>query len=416
MPGDKSIAHRAVLMAALAKGTSLICGVPDGDDVARSAQAVQMLGAEVSPLSGGVQVHGGRDRLFEPCDVLDMGNSGTGMRLLAGIAAALPWLSVLSGDRSLRSRPMARVVEPLREMGAHIDGRRNGDNAPLVVRGGNLKGIYYRPAQASAQVKSAVLLAGLSAQGDTTVEEKVPTRAHTEELLERFGAKVRVEPELSSMHLGGRRVTVSPSELHPVELTVPGDPSQAAYWVVAGCLIPHSEVTVKGVYSGPCRNGFLDVLERMGADLKVRSDQSGTLDITSRFGPITGTTVYEQEVPALIDEVPVLAVAAAMAHGDTSFHGLGELRVKESDRLNTIAELISSLGGRAEVVGDDLVVSGSAGEPLTGGPVDSHGDHRIAMAAAVGGLAATGKTVIRSWESVDTSYPSFAQDMSRLLQ
>jgi len=406
VPGDKSISHRAVLLAALAHGTSTLAGLSDGLDVRHTIAAVAACGAGVGESAGTVTIDGGVERLHEPAGVVDVGNSGTGIRLLAGWSSAFPWLTVLAGDESIARRPMHRVVEPLRAMGSSVDGRDGGRLPPLVVRGGGLEGINYPLPVPSAQVKGAVLLAGLGADGETTVSEPAPLRAHTEELLAIFGADVRVSRGT---------VTVRRSVLSPRSLDVPGDPSQAAFWVVAACITPGSDLTVERVYIGPARAGFLDVLERMGADVVVehRDRSSNTADLHARFRPLRATRVGGAEVPGLIDEIPVLAVAAAMAEGTTVFADAGELAVKESNRIATLTSGLGALGGRIEAAVDGVVVKGGAGRPLTGGTADAHGDHRIAMAMAVAGLAAAGPTVVAGWEAVATSYPTFEEDLRR---
>lgn len=397
VPGDKSISHRALILAALAEGTSVVRGLSDGDDVARTRAAVEAMGA----CFDGEKVTGGRSRLHEPDDVLDLGNSGTGIRLLAGMGAGLPWLTVLTGDASVRRRPMSRVAEPLRLMGATVDGRDGGRLPPLVVRGGSLRGLDYDLPVPSAQVKSAVLLAGLAAEGETVVRQPVVTRAHTEEMLAACGADVQVSDD-------GLVVRLRPSQLRPFELDVPGDPSQAAFWLVAACITPGSDVVVEGVYLGPARDGFLAVLARMGADVA----RVGPGAVRARFGPLHGTDVGTDELAGVIDEVPALAVAAAAAEGQTVFCEVGELRVKESDRVAGVTGGLAALGAAVEVVDDGLVVTGPS--PLRGTVVQSHWDHRIAMALAVAGLVAEGTTVIEGWESVATSYPGFERDLERL--
>src|SRR3954452_3828076 len=300
MPGDKSISHRALLLAARAGGTSRVTGLSDGDDVRHTAAAMVAMGAAID----GERISGGLGRLHEPQRVIDVGNSGTGIRLLAGYCAGFEWLTVLQGDDSVRRRPMDRVADPLRAMGALVDGRDNGRYPPLIVRGGQLKGIDYTPPMASAQVKSAILLAGLSADGETVVREPIATRAHTEEMLAMCGADIDVEPGV---------VRLRASALEPFELDVPGDPSQAAFWVVAACIVPGSEVTIEHVYTGAARIGFIGVLQRMGADVTVDGDS-----IHARYSPdLHGTAVGGDEVPGLQDEIPVLAVAAAAAEGTT---------------------------------------------------------------------------------------------------
>ena len=390
VPGDKSVSHRALLLAALAEGTSVVRGLSTGDDVVRTRAAVQAMGAYVD----GERITGGRDRLHEPEGVIDVGNSGTSIRLLAGLCAGFDWLTVLAGDESIAGRPMDRVAEPLRRMGASVDGRGNGRFTPLVVRGGGLTGIDYALPVPSAQVKSAVLLAGLSAAGETVVREAVPTRTHTEEMLAACGADMEVE---------GGRAAVRASVLQPFELDVPGDPSAGAFWVVAACIVPGSDLVVEDLYLGPARAGFLDVLARMGADVTVRGN-----DVRARYGPLRGTEVGGAEIPGLIDEIPVLAVAAAAAEGATVFRDAAELRVKESNRIATIASELANLGARVEPAPDGLNVVGGR---LLGGRVCSYGDHRVAMAMAVAGLAATGETIVEGWDAVSTSYPGFDETL-----
>jgi 3-phosphoshikimate 1-carboxyvinyltransferase len=398
VPGDKSISHRALLLAALAEGTSVVRGLSDGDDVARTRAAVETMGATFD----GEKITGGRSRLHEPADVLDMGNSGTGIRLLAGLCAGFGWLTVLTGDASIRRRPMSRVAEPLRVMGARVDGRDDGRLPPLAVRGGSLRGIDYDLPVPSAQVKSAVLLAGLSAAGETVVRQPVVTRAHTEEMLLACGADLEVSKN-------GLDVRLRPSELQPFELDVPGDPSQAAFWIVAGCIVPGSEVIVDDVYIGPARTGFLDVLARMGADV----ERVGERAIRARYSPdLHGAGVRSEEIAGLVDEIPVLAVAGAVAAGYTGFADVAELRIKESDRVDTVIEGLAAVGATAHYDDEGLHIRGGA--TLRGGNVHSHWDHRIAMAMAVAGLAAEGTTAIEGWEAVATSYPGFERDLEVL--
>lgn len=406
LPGDKSISHRAVLLGALAEGTTTVHGLSDGDDVASTMGAVAALGARVARRGAVLEITGGRRRWHPPAGEIDCTNSGTTIRLLAGAVAACPWRTVLTGDASLRRRPMDRIAEPLGAMGARLEGSGARHEPPLVIDGGPLHAVTWTPPVASAQVKAAILLAGIQAQGSTVVREPVATRAHTEEMLADFGADVEVAPYGS-----GRQVTVRRCELRPQELEVPGDPSQAAFWVVAGAIVAGAEVSVTHLYSGPERLGFLGVLERMGAAVR-RIPTGRTVSVSVSAGALEGTVVEAAEIPSL-DEVPILAVAAAAAQGTTEFKDVGELRVKESDRMVAVAELVTALGARGEVRGDDLVVVGTGGT-LRGGVVDAHGDHRIAMAAAVGALAAKGDTVVTDFASVATSYPGFLADLTTL--
>jgi 3-phosphoshikimate 1-carboxyvinyltransferase len=415
VPGDKSVSHRALILGALAAGESVVRGLSDGDDVARTAGALRALGADLDDTrdSGAVVISGGPGTLHEAAEPVDVANSGTTMRLLAGVVAGRPWTTVLAGDASLSTRPMDRVAVPLRLMGAQVEGRTERCLPPLTTRGGRLHGIDYTSPVASAQVKSCLLLAGLAAEGATVVREPVLTRLHTEELLARCGAHIAEETDEGGAHV----VRLSPSELAPFEVDVPGDPSQAAFWVVAACVVPGSEVTVERVYVGRGRRGYLDVLTRMGARIDEvpttgPGDLAATADIVARFGTLQATEVDASEITGL-DEVPVLAVAAACAAGDTRFRAVGELRVKESDRLAGVVDLVRAFGARADVDGDDLVVGGAG--RLTPGVVDARGDHRMAMAAAVAGLAAgSDPTRISGWAAVATSYPRFARDLARL--
>jgi 3-phosphoshikimate 1-carboxyvinyltransferase len=409
-PGDKSVSHRALLIGALAEGTSRIEGLSDGEDVACTRRAVEALGVAVERVEGGLTLAGGRSRLHAPTGPIDCGNSGTGMRLLAGLVAASPWRTELRGDASLSSRPMDRVAEPLRAMGARVRGRTARCLPPLVVDGSLLQGVTWEPPMASAQVKSAILLAGLGADGETVVCEAVPTRAHTEEMLEASGADIVVEPWRS-----GKRVVLRPGPLRPRTWVVPGDPSQAAFWIVAACVVPDSAVRVDGVYGGPSRLGFVEVLRRMGARVDVWDGPGGAVTLAATAGPLEATKIRAEEIPSL-DEVPILAVAAACAAGRTVFADVGELRVKEVDRLAAVVRLLEAFGVEAEVEGDELRVQGVGPTgALTPGRFRSEGDHRMAMAAAVAALAAgPGESVIEGFEAVATSYPGFLADLEHL--
>ena len=405
VPGDKSISHRSVLLSAQAKGSSRISGLSNGADVVATVRAVQAFGARVVDESGVLTIDGGG--LHEPDSVIDVGNSGTGIRLMMGWASGVHGLTILYGDASIARRPMGRVTEPLRLMGARIDGRDGGLLPPLAIRGGDLEGIDYTVPVPSAQVKGAVLLAGLSAAGPTTVREQTPTRIHTEEMLGVWGARVDVS---------SGAVTVHPGPLHAVDFTVPGDPSQAAFWVVAACLVAGSDLTVEGVYVGPQRAAFLDVLRRMGAKVELVDFDPATsvADIRARSGPLVATDVGGDEVAGLIDEIPVLAVAAAHAEGVTTFRDAAELKIKESDRIASMVSALRAVGASVEGRDDGLVVTGS-GERLAGGAIDSVGDHRVAMSLAVAALAATGPVRIEGWDAVATSYPAFEEDLRTCL-
>jgi 3-phosphoshikimate 1-carboxyvinyltransferase len=418
-PGEKSISHRAVLLAALAEGTSAIYGLSDGADVGATLAAVEAMGAGVERApDGSVHIRGGRSRLHQPDHPLDCGNSGTSMRLLAGLVAGFAWETELIGDESLSARPMDRVAEPLERMGATVEGRGGDCLPPLRVRGGALHGIDWTTKVASAQVKSAILLAGLSAAGPTVVREAVTTRTHTEEMLAEAGVNLSVEPWGD-----GRVVTLHPSALRPVTPRhVPGDPSASAFFVVAGCVVPSSRVEVQGIYSGPARLGYISVLQRMGAHVTVTPAPDGTATSTATITATSGArphdthtapTVAAAEIPSL-DEIPALAVAAALAQGTTIFSDVGELRVKEVDRLAAVIAMVQAFGATAHAEGDTLSITGAAA--LHGAHFDSLGDHRMAMAAAVAALAAVPgeHSLITGFGAVETSYPRFADDLAHL--
>jgi 3-phosphoshikimate 1-carboxyvinyltransferase len=408
VPGDKGMSHRALLFAAMAEGRSRVTGLAGGEDVGRTRAALAQLGVAAHDDGNGVVVDGrGVDAFTEPDGVVDCGNSGTSIRFLSGLLAGRSFLSVLSGDESLVQRPMARVTEPLRAMGAHVDGRAGGTLPPLVVRGGELTGCTHHLTVASAQVKTALLLAGLQADGTTEVVEPAPSRDHTERMLGALGAPITRVDE--------RAVRATAGAPSPFEFEVPGDPSSAAFWVVAATIAPGSELVIEDVALNPARIAFVDVLVRMGADIEMVATSErlgepvGEIRVTS--APLHGTTVEGAEIPWVIDEIPVLAVAAACAEGLTEFRDAAELRVKESDRIATVGELLTRLGIGSEQGDDRLVVRGGR---LQAGEVDSHGDHRIAMTAAVAAGAIEGETRVRGWRSVATSYPEFTADLAAL--
>jgi 3-phosphoshikimate 1-carboxyvinyltransferase len=413
VPGDKSISHRAALLNAVASGPAVVENFLRAGDCLATLACLRALGVVWSLEDGGagrLRIEGaGREGLRESEDVLDAGNSGTTMRLLAGLLAGRPFFSILSGDSSLRARPMDRIVEPLRAMGAQLWGRGGDSLPPLAIRGGDLKGIRYRLPVASAQVKSAVLLAGLQADGETVVEEPVATRDHTERMLRAMGACL--EREGSVLRLEPPR-----RELSPLSLRVPGDISAAAFWMVAAALHPDAEVHLPGVGINPTRSGVIDALRAMGADLEIgeEREQGGepVADIVARSSRLSPTTIEGAMVPRLVDEVPVLAVAAALTPGRSVVRGAGELRVKESDRIGGTADGLRRLGARVEELPDGLAIEGA--ERLEGARCDSRGDHRLAMALAVAGLVGRGDTIVEGAEAAAVSYPDFWQDLRRL--
>ena len=416
VPGDKSISHRALIVGASATGETRIQGLLEADDVMRTAGALGALGVPVDDLGGGAwRVLGrGVGGLTEPASVLDMGNSGTGVRLLMGLVASHGFGCVFSGDSSLASRPMERVMEPLRRIGAAFQAR-SGGRLPVTVTGtASPVPIEYEPPQASAQVKSAVLLAGLNAPGRTTVVEALATRDHTERMLTAFGADVTVEGDGD-----GRRISIEGRpELSSREVAVPGDVSSAAFPMVAALLVPGSSIELTGVGVNRLRAGLLETLADMGADIRLsnRRHDGGepVADIAVRAGPLRGVEVPGRRVPAMIDEYPILAVAATAAEGTTRMEGLAELRVKESDRLAAMADGLAACGVEVEVGDDSLTIRGRAGPPAGGAEVAVHMDHRIAMAFLVLGMTAEAPVSVDDAGSIDTSFPGFAALMNDL--
>jgi 3-phosphoshikimate 1-carboxyvinyltransferase len=413
VPGDKSVSHRAALLGALATGPTEISGFLEGLDCLSTLAALEALGVEVTRKGPGHYVIGGagREGLREPENVLDCGNSGTTVRLLLGILAGQPFSTVLTGDESLRRRPMGRVARPLSEMGALLVGRSDGSRLPLVVRGRRpLWAIGYRSPVPSAQVKSAILLAGLYADGPVSVEEPLPSRDHTERMLARFGARLTRD---------GRCVTLTPDgELRGRPIHVPADLSSAAFFLVAAALVPGSRVSVRGVGVNPTRTGLLDVLGEMAARIDLRpapspdAGEEPVADLTVGASALRGASVGGAVVPRLIDEIPILAVAAACADGVTEVRDAAELRVKESDRIHAVASELARLGARVEERPDGFRVHGGA--PLRGAVVKSWGDHRIAMALIIAGLVAEGQTVVEDAGCIVTSYPRFLETLNAL--
>ena len=417
VPGDKSISHRALMLGALAVGRTEITGLLEGEDVLATATAMNALAATVAPAGDSRwTVDGiGVGALAEPEDVLDLGNSGTGARLLLGMLATHPVTAFVTGDASLRQRPMSRVVEPLSRFGAHFL-TREGSRLPLAVTGAaNPLPIDYRLPVPSAQVKSAVLFAGLNTAGTTTVVEPQPTRDHTERMLRHFGATITSEPDEG----GGHRITLEGlPELAAAPIRVPGDPSSAAFPLIAALIIPGSEVTVEGVGINPLRSGLLECLHEMGADIAVlnRRGEGGEpiADIRARSGTLWGADIPAVRAPRMIDEYPILAVAAACARGRTVMRGLAELRFKESDRLAAIAAGLDGCGVQVAVDGDDLIIDGANGPPEGGALIETQLDHRIAMAFLVLGLAARNPVHIDDAAPIATSFPDFIGLMTRL--
>jgi 3-phosphoshikimate 1-carboxyvinyltransferase len=399
LPGDKSLSHRMALFGAIAHGTTRITNFGTAADNASTLACLEALGVAVRRRGSAVEVDGrGPEGLHAPRGDLDCGNSGSTLRMLAGILAGRPFRSVLTGDASLRRRPVERVAVPLRQMGARAESE--GGKPPLVLEGGGLRAIRYEQKVASAQVKTAVLLAGLQAEGRTTVTEPELSRDHTERLLPAFGVTVLREGLAVSVEGGAR--------LRATSFDVPGDASSAAFLLVAALVLPDSEASIDNVLLNPTRTAFLDVLREMGADLEVEATGSGPEPVgrvTARSSRLRGTTVRPEVVPALIDEVPILAVAAAHAEGTFRLTGASELRVKESDRLAALAEGLTRMGVSLEELHDGLVVRG--GRALQGATVRAHEDHRIAMSLAVAALTAQGTTEIEGADCASVSFPEF---------
>ena len=409
VPGDKSISHRSLILNAMAEGTARITGLSNGEDVMSTMACLRGLGVEITEGNGpGEYTVAGRGPVLEePTDILDAGNSGTSMRLLSGLLAAQPFMSVLTGDASLRTRPMRRIVDPLQRMGAQVMARQAGSLAPLVIRGGSLQGIEYDLPVASAQVKSCILLAGLSADGKTIIHQPAQSRDHTERMVTAMGATVDED---------GLDLVLQPGDLRAVNIAVPGDISSAAFWIVAGLCHPNSRVLVRGVGLNPSRTGIIDALHAMGAgdSLQLVNERSEggepVADLLVTNGSLHGTEIAGDMIPRILDEVPILAVAACFAEGETVIRDAAELRVKESDRIATTVEELSRLGASIEALEDGMVIRGTG--RLTGAACQSHGDHRLAMAMAVCGLLADGETEVNGADDASISYPSFWEDLS----
>ena len=409
VPGDKSISHRALILGALAQGTTEVEGLLEGEDVKRTAAAMAAFGAGVERTGEGCWRIEGQGAFREPADVIDCGNAGTGVRLIMGAAAGFDMAATFTGDASLRGRPMNRVLKPLGEMGASWICRAGG-RLPLTLQGGGLKRIAYRLPEPSAQVKSAILLAGLHAEGGVEVIEPEATRDHTERMLRAFGVQVEV-----SQDGAGRRIILAGGQsLTGTRVRVPGDPSSAAFPLVAALITPGSVVTVEGMLLNPLRIGLLETLGDMGADLAVTNvrDEGGetVADITARYSQLTGVEVPPERAPSMIDEYPILAVAAAFAQGPTVMRGIGEMRVKESDRIALMAQGLAACGVGVEEGPDSLTVVGSmrGNHGVAGGArVITHGDHRIAMSHLILGLASDRPVTVDEPGMIATSFPGF---------
>lgn len=409
VPGDKSISHRCIMLGALAEGTTEVHGFLQGADCLSSIACFEKMGVTIDNSGELVRIHGlGLHHLKSPSDILDVGNSGTTTRLMSGILAAQPFTSMIDGDASIRKRPMKRIMIPLAQMGASITSLEGNDCAPLRIEGRSLHGIHYQSPVASAQVKSAILLAGLYAEGETSVTEPYVSRNHTELMFEAFGVPI---------HCEGTTVTVQPvSSLLAQNISVPGDISSAAYFLVAGLITPNSCITIQNVGINPTRDGILEVCRAMGAKLTMENVKASvgepTADITVSTSSLHGTTIEGALIPKLIDELPIIAVLACFAEGTTVIKDAQELKVKESNRIDVMVTNLSAMGADIEATDDGMIIHG--GKPLHGAVIDSHLDHRIAMSFAIAGMNADGNTEILGADCVNISYPDFYSHLSSL--
>ena len=411
IPGDKSISHRAVMFGSLAEGTTEVTNFLQGADCLSTISCFRKLGIEIENTSQRILIHGkGLHGLTEPSDTLDTGNSGTTTRLISGILAGQRFTTILNGDASIQTRPMKRIITPLSIMCADITSLKGNDCAPLRICGGQLHGIAYKSPVASAQVKSCVLLAGLYADAPTSVTEPVLSRNHTELMLAGFGAHVASS---------GTTATIEPEpDLNGMKIEVPGDISSAAYFLAAGLMIPNSKILIKNVGINPTRDGILRVAKEMGGDITILNEKTSggepTCDLLVRSSSLKGVTIGGKIIPTLIDEIPMIAVMACFAEGITTIKDAQELKVKESNRIDTVVTNLKAMGAHIEATDDGMIIEG--GYPLHGAVIDSHLDHRIAMSFAIGALGADGETRIEGAECVKISYPEFYQTLEKLIQ
>lgn len=410
VPPDKSISHRAVILGSIARGISTVKNFLSGEDCLRTLKAFRDMGVQIESAGGNIVVHGkGLSGLKRPSEALYAGNSGTTMRIMSGVAVGQNFDTMIEGDRSLTARPMGRIIEPLSQMGAEIVSADGKGHAPLEIKGGKkLTGINYVMPVASAQVKSCVLIAGLFASGKTTVQEPFRSRDHTERMMEFLNADIK-RKGLTTEISGAK-------ELTPKDIKIPADISSAAFFIIAALLIKDSRIVLRNVGLNPTRMGLINVLGRMGAKIRVfdpkdEVEPSGNLEIV--YSELKAVVIEKEEIPLLIDEVPILVLAALRAEGETIVRGISELKVKETDRVKTIRENFRRLGAEIKESGEDMVISGNL-KKLHGAEFDSFGDHRIAMTLAVAGLLATGESKIKDTECVQTSYPGFMEDLEKL--
>jgi 3-phosphoshikimate 1-carboxyvinyltransferase len=411
IPGDKSISHRSVMFGSIAHGETKVTNFLPGDDCLSTISCFRKLGVKIEESDGVLRIFGnGFEGLCEPNEVLDVGNSGTTIRLLMGILAGRTFFSSLVGDESIGKRPMTRVTNPLTEMGARIDGRKNGAFTPLSIRGGTLKPITYELPVASAQVKSALILAGLQAEGESTIIEPAETRDHTERMIRRFGGEIYKDQKVITVK-GGQNLTAA-------DIHVPGDISSAAFFLVAGAITPGSEIHLKNVGLNPTRTGIIEVMQQMGADLVIRENEEHSFepsgDLIIKSSNLKGMTIEGDLIPKLIDEIPIIALLATQAEGMTIIKDAEELKVKETNRIDTVVQELRKLGAKIEATDDGMVIHGKS--KLTGGTVSSHGDHRIGMMLAVAALSANEEVFLEKPEAISVSYPNFFAHLNHLIR
>lgn len=409
VPGDKSISHRSIMFGALAEGETTVSNFLPGADCLSTIACFRKLGVIIKEEGPLIRVYGrGFHGLRQPDEMLDVGNSGTTIRLMLGILAGQDFEATLAGDSSIAKRPMTRVVNPLRQLGANIEGKNNGEFTPLTIRGGKLEGITYELPMASAQVKSAVLLAGLQAEGETVVIEPTRTRDHTERMIGEFGGQI--ERDKNTIKVKGSQ------SLTATHIDVPGDISSAAFFMVAAAITKNSEVKLVNVGLNPTRTGIIDVMKQMGADIEVETVKTNgepAGNITVRSSKLTGIEISGELIPRLIDEIPVIALLASQAEGETVIKDAAELKVKETNRIDTVAKELSTLGAEIKPTDDGMIITG--GCSLRGGSVSSHGDHRIGMMLAIAGLIAGGEMDLHDHSAIEVSYPQFFEHLSELI-
>ncbi|HEY2420872.1 MAG TPA: 3-phosphoshikimate 1-carboxyvinyltransferase [Neobacillus sp.] len=409
VPGDKSISHRSVMFGSIAHGETRVTNFLPGDDCLSTISCFRKLGVSIKEFKNELIINGnGFDGLKEPCEILDVGNSGTTIRLLLGILAGRPFFSSLVGDESIGKRPMTRVTEPLVKMGAQIDGRKNGSFTPIALRGGGLNPIHYQLPVASAQVKSALILAGLQANGETTIIEPAETRDHTERMIRHFGGEIRKDNKVIKVN-GGQKLTAT-------DIHVPGDISSAAFFLVAAAIVPGSEILLKNVGLNPSRTGIIEVLKNMGADLAIHQHMDSSFeptgDIVMKTSGLKGIVIKGDLIPRLIDEIPIIALLATQAEGKTIIKDAAELKVKETNRIDTVVGELKKLGASIEATNDGMIIHGRS--TLSGGSVSSHGDHRIGMMLAIAALVCQDKVELENPQSIAVSYPNFFKHLDSL--